>query len=411
MKLVPWIGVLLALGSASARADGPLRSVIVFGNEQTERQTILDMIGVPSHTYVDQRLVRDVDDRLVNSGLFREVRVRKVDNRDGTCDLRIYVAEKQLWFVFPVFQAWSGRYSGGGVFGETNLFVPRGRTLILLQGGNKSSRMLAAFDKKSLFGSNFLARTWVTVATDDVPLYEGETKTDEINMKDVAVGLASGYEWTRDIQTSLEVKYRYVSYGQSPAVVESGTSGHDVSLKFWFTYDSLRRREALLKGTKFEALYEFADSRFGTDFTYHIEKVEWQQAFYLGRGWNYMYFVEGAIADGLPFHREFTLGGSSLRGYADREFRGDTTIVARQDLLVRLWRHRKFSLFGGVFYDLGFLYRDADGAGASDLHNGVGGGLRVSLADIVAPVFGLDVGYGIEDNAYHIYLALGLVDF
>jgi hypothetical protein len=49
--------------------------------------------------------------------------------------------------------------------------------------------------------------------------------------------------------------------------------------------------------------------------------------------------------------------------------------------------------------------------GRSALNNGVGAGLRVSLADIVAPVFGVDGAYGIEDGAWRIYFAIGLVDF
>ncbi|MFH1263653.1 MAG: hypothetical protein V1495_09470, partial [Pseudomonadota bacterium] len=69
------------------------------------------------------------------------------------------------------------------------------------------------------------------------------------------------------------------------------------------------------------------------------------------------------------------------------------------------------SIFGLIFHDLGLIYRDANGISRSAAHNGVGGGLRVSLTDILAPVFGVDFGYGIEDRAFHVYLALGLVDF
>jgi outer membrane protein insertion porin family len=155
-----------------------------------------------------------------------------------------------------------------------------------------------------------------------------------------------------------------------------------------------------------------AEERFGSDFTYHIEELEWIHAHSFQRWLNHVLRVNAGIGDAtLPFHRDFTLGGSSLRGYDDREFRGDTEIAARQDLLTPLFRQKKFSVFGLAFHDLGLIYRDAAGISRSALHNGVGGGLRVSLTDILAPVFGMDVGYGIEDRAFHVYLALGLVDF
>ncbi len=399
--------------SASALADGPLRSIIVFGNEKTERETILKIISVPRRTYVDRRLIRDVDDRLVNSGLFKKVRVRKVDNRDGTADLRVYVAEKQLWFIFPVFQAWSGRYSGGAIFGEKNLFVPQGSTLALAQYGNESYRGFIAYDQKNLWGSDFTVRLWGLGRSDNVPLYNNATFLDQITMKDSSVALTPGYQWTNEIHTNVEIKFRRIWYGDSTLVPASGTKGNDVSLKAEFLYDSMKRRSAFLKGIKFKAAYQFAETRFGSDYSYHTQMVSWQQAFRLGKHFNYVYDLSGAIADpSLPFHNDFTLGGNSLRGYQDRQFRGDTQLTAKQDLLFRLFQHSKFSVFGLVFHDLGVLYRDSvENLGRTHLHNGVGAGLRVSLSGIIAPVFGVDFGYGIEDEDYHIILALGLVDF
>ncbi len=393
-------------------ANGPLRSIVVFGNEKTERQTILDIVNLESQTYVTERLVREVDDRLVNSGLFKTVHVTQTDNRDGTVDLRIVVTEKQLWFAFPIFQAWNGRYSGGAAFGESNLFVPNARTLIAIQGGNKLNRFFYVFDAKNVFGSSFSMRTWLLGRTDDVPLYQGKDKVDEIHMKDAAIALIPGYQWTNDIRTSLSFNYRYVDYGDSSFVALSGEHGNDVSIKFEFTYDSLKRREAFLKGSSLRAGYEFAESRFGTDFSYHIEEVEWTSAFVISNFVNYVISLEGAIADKiLPFHRDLTLGGASLRGYSERQFRGDTRVTGRQDLLFPAYRHSKFSVFGLVFYDMGLIYRDTSGISRSAFRNGTGGGLRVSLTGILAPVFGLDFAYGIEDRKFQTYFALGLVEF
>ncbi|MFH1016557.1 MAG: BamA/TamA family outer membrane protein [Pseudomonadota bacterium] len=406
---------LLILSVPSAGwANGPLRSIVIFGNEKTERQTVLEIIGVPPQTFVNEQLLRDVDDRLAHSGLFKQIRVRKVDNRDGTTDLRILVIEKQLWFVFPIFQAWSGRYSGGAAFAETNLFWPGTSTLFVAQGGNKLNRFVLGVDARNLWDSNFTIKSYVLVRSDEVFLFNGSTQAGNIRMKDVGFSVTPGYQWTNEIQTALGINYSRVWYGD-PTL---GTTGNDVSLQFSFIYDSLRRREALLKGWKLVASTQFSESRIGSDFLYHVEEVSFTNALTLFKYFNYVVDLEGKIGDGpLPFHREFTLGGSSLRGYEDREFRGDTQILARQNLLFRMFRQTHFSVFGLAFHDLGLLYHDAQGAqgtqgiSRNDLHNGIGGGLRVSLADIIAPVMGVDAGYGIEDHAFRLYFALGLVEF
>ena len=139
-------------------------------------------------------------------------------NPDGTSDLRIQLVEKQLWFVFPVFQAWSGRYSGGAVFGESNLFVPAGSTLFLAQGGNKLSRVFAAYEQKDLFDSNFTLQTWARWRQDDVEIFRGKTSLGEIEMKDASFALIPGYQWTNDIRTALKFFYGRIDYGVSPLV-------------------------------------------------------------------------------------------------------------------------------------------------------------------------------------------------
>ena len=398
----------------SAEANGPLRSVVVFGNEKTERQTVIGIINVPPQTYVNDRLLQEVDDRLTHSGLFKSVKIRATPNRDGTMDLRVTVVEKQLWFAFPIFQAWSGRYNGGVAFGESNLFIPNGRTLAVFQGGNKLSRGLLATEIKSLFNTDFVVRSWLMLRSDDVPLYTGETRTGEINLRDVSFSVRPGYQWTNDIQTAVSFNYAWVDYGTSPdpAVTPSDRKGNDFSVEFQFIYDSLKRREAFLKGRKLIASAQFADRRFGSDFTYHVQELSWQEAFPVFKYFNYVYEIEGRLGDeSLPFHRQFTLGGASLRGFNDRQFRGDTQVTARQNLLFRVFRHPKFSVFGQGFYDFGLLYLDRGGFSRDSVHNGIGGGLRVSLSEILAPVFGFDAGYGIEDGAFRMYVAVGLVEF
>lgn len=408
MKFWLWICLLCV---SNLFAQGPVRSIVIFGNEKTDRKTILDIALIPPKALVDQVMLKEVDDRLVNSGLFKSVAVRAVNNSDGTSDIRIALREKQLWFAFPIVQAWSGRYSFGAAFGESNLLFPSTRTIVGGQWGNKLSRVFVGTDSKNMMDSGISNRAFAYGRWDHVPLYVNQQVADEIYIREGGFGVTPGYQWTNEIRTSLGFDYRHYWYGESTLVAESGLSGHDVSMNFEFLYDSLRRRDGFVVGDMIQFSYVFAQPQFGTDFSYHIERAHWTHAQFFLKYLNYIGTIQGGIGDRLPFHQQFTMGGNSLRGYSDRQLRGDTMISLKQDLLFRIYKHPRFSVFGDTFHDFGFVYLDAQGPSTGSVRNGVGAGLRVSLADIVAPVFGFDMGYGIEQGSLQFLLALGLVSF
>jgi hypothetical protein len=83
------------------------------------------------------------------------------------------------------------------------------------------------------------------------------------------------------------------------------------------------------------------------------------------------------------------------------------------------WRFLAFRALG--FYDtgyVGFHFRrptDRDylpnQLGAGYVRNDVGAGLRVYLENIVLPLLGFDLGYGLEGHSPEIYFEVGLTDF
>nr|MBA3458989.1 polymerase [Deltaproteobacteria bacterium] len=56
-------------------------------------------------------------------------------------------------------------------------------------------------------------------------------------------------------------------------------------------------------------------------------------------------------------------------------------------------------------------YLPGQGAGIDRWRNDVGAGLRIYLKNIVLPLLGLDIGYGIEGRDPKIYFEVGLTDF
>ena len=127
------------------------------------------------------------------------------------------------------------------------------------------------------------------------------------------------------------------------------------------------------------------------------------------------------IARHLPLHEDFTLGGTAdLRGYDVDQFRGDTRAVFRAEYSVPLfkWRFLAFRALG--FYDtgyVGYVSRRSDRdyllnqLGPGYVRNDLGAGFRIYLNNIVLPLLGLDLGYGIEGHSPEIYFEVGLTDF
>ncbi len=130
------------------------------------------------------------------------------------------------------------------------------------------------------------------------------------------------------------------------------------------------------------------------------------------------------IGQHLPFHEEVALGSiQDLRGYHSDQFRGDVRTLARIEYSVPLvkWRLFAFRLVG--FWDSGYAglhnptlrperaYLPSHTDGIGWWRNDVGGGLRVYVKNVVLPLLGFDIGYGIEARSPQLFFQLGLTDF
>jgi hemolysin activation/secretion protein len=134
--------------------------------------------------------------------------------------------------------------------------------------------------------------------------------------------------------------------------------------------------------------------------------------------------LRGLIGAGrhLPLHEDLTLGGASdLRGYNVDQFRGDVYAVARAEYSIPLLRWRFLSFRAIAFYDGGYAgFHSPRGSDRDYLpgqltadywRNDVGAGLRIYLDNVVLPLLGFDLGYGIEGHSPEIYFEVGLTDF
>jgi outer membrane protein assembly factor BamA len=131
------------------------------------------------------------------------------------------------------------------------------------------------------------------------------------------------------------------------------------------------------------------------------------------------------IGHDLPFQQELVMGGTSMRGYLNNQFRGDLRVTGNLEYSLPLFTVAGLSIRGLGFFDSGYLtFRDAsndernylpssarsDNTALAPFKNSVGVGTRFYLRQIVLPLLGLDFGYGLEARDLQIYLAIGLTD-
>lgn len=116
-------------------------------------------------------------------------------------------------------------------------------------------------------------------------------------------------------------------------------------------------------------------------------------------------------------------GVVDLRGYDVDQFRGDVRSTYRAEYSVPLFHWRIFAFRALGFWDGaydGFHFQDLDGTrnylpsqrpGSHWWRTDVGAGLPVYVKNVVLPLLGLDVGYGIEGHSPEVYFEVGLTNF
>jgi outer membrane protein insertion porin family len=208
-------------------------------------------------------------------------------------------------------------------------------------------------------------------------------------------------------------------------VPEPGAEGWDVSTESILTFDRRANWYGITRGVRLRLSYERALPALRSDFDYWYATFGFELAQrYFAR---HNLVLRGSLGHGvdMPFHQEYTSGGTSLRGYANGEFRGDTKAAGTLEYSVPLFTVRGVAVRGLGFFDsaytrfLGDLGPNANRhylpnqgrGGLAPFRSAAGGGIRMYVRQIVLPLVGLDVGYGIESGGVEVYLAVGLSDF
>jgi outer membrane protein insertion porin family len=477
--------LLLWGAAASAQTSWPqkIRDIRVFDNTKTATGTVIDLAGVQVGEDFTPDELQKIKQNLINAGLFSDVNVYYEPFLDGI-RMNIVAKDKFAWFAAPTFSASTGNVGGGIAFGHTNLFGLNKKLLLYGALFNSDSRLLAVYQDPALFGSVFFWRIDGGISRSKID-EDNLSMQNDPNLENPQLfrrtpiwspggGLQLGVNLPAHLHGSLYYRIQDVIYepacitdacatmgsfpysplvqapGESIADFAPGSDGSESYVHADFGFDSTVNTWGIRTGMALGAWYEYGDKALGTKFSYMK---------YGGSGRIGIRFFEehnlilrGGYASGfaLPFTEELEGGGSGLRGFNYREFRGDTSFDGHIEYYIPIVWAWSMAVRGLVFWDSQAMwwnnlkdsdfvaqpngtyrvthpdgtFRDflpeIDGAGVAHpprtgldfdhWHNGVGGGMRLYLKSINIPLLGFDFGYGVQSHETRFYIALGLSD-
>ena len=444
------------LAAARAGAADTIREIVVEGNTKTTTDTVelIAKIEVGDDWNID--MMDQVKRDLVSSGLFREV-----DGFWESCGptstpkcaevgvrVHLTVRDKHSWVIAPAFYTQPTNTGVGVGFGENNLFGENQKLLLYGQIATGDSFFIGAWVIPSLGGTRFYAQLDTYLKTARVFEYEpahGYTDNPKqlrkSRMNYLNGGAKLGTELFRGLKIDARLRGAKVSFqdvevltgdpnkigpGVDPLNPPApGKEGLDISGELSIAIERRADWYGVQTGYRYQASIEDSLPALGSDFHYRIYNLSlWKGVQVLER---HNLIAKAAINVGrdLPFQQEFTMGGTSMRGYLNDQFRGDLHVAANLEYSLPLFTVAGLSIRALGFFDSGYttfvsadnpernyLARSArdDNSTLAPFKNSVGVGTRLYLRQIVIPLLGVDFGYGLEARDFQLYLAIGLTN-
>jgi outer membrane protein assembly factor BamA len=441
--------VLLGCLLGRARAE-EISEILVEDNTKTTAETVELIARIDVGDDWDPTMVDVIRTRLVSCGLFKDVDVFWDRTQGGGVRVHIQVLDKHSWVIAPAyFNQPTNRALGVG-YGENNLFGLNQKLLLYGQlAFPGDSFFIGAWVIPSIFGTRFYAQPDVflksarNIEYASPTTYLGNPKAvRESRIHYANGGFRLGVEPFRGIKIDSRIRAAKLSYSDvklsegatvddvtgvpmsDPAtpIPAPGKEGWDVSNEFDFTIDRRANWYGVQTGTRVQLVFEHTlDSL--SDFHYYEFNMQLYKAWQVLERHNLVFKLQGDVGHHMPFQQEFLMGGTTMRGWLNNEFRGDLRAIANLEYSLPLFTIYGLSVRGLGFWDSGYTtfisastntdrnyLPNAEAHGVYPFKNSVGVGTRLYLRQIVLPLLGLDVGYGLEARDVQVYLAIGLTD-
>ncbi len=430
-----------------------ITAIDVYGANKTTRATIIALAKVSHGDTFNFEFTQQAIKNLLLSGLFKSADVfGGPDKRKDGVRLVIKVRDKHSWVIAPTYYNQPTNRGGGIGYGENNLLGSNKKLLIYGQIATGDSFLIGAFVDPNIKQSRWRWQLDVYLRDSRIFEYEAPKKllTDPMKVRRSKLrylnlgGEFGGTFGALSINGRLrgaKVEFREAALEEgattadvfSPdqpgaAIPAPEKNGWDMSTTISAQVSYLEDWFGVRNGGRFTAKFEKSLPALGSDYDYwklNLDLLLAKNLFLKDHNvfGKHNIVVKGKVGygQGLPFHNEFTAGGTSQRGYENNQFRGNMIVAGTAQYSFQLFEIAGFGLRPLAFWDTSYTTFTSSspgrhylpnhtGGGLSPLKNSVGAGIRVFTKKIVIPLLGIDVGYGLERGDYEIYLAIGLSD-
>ena len=432
--------VLLASALAHAgETSHPIAGFRVVGASKVTDETLGYLLRVEIGDDVTADTIPALERALVSSELFKSASVRlepapPTESMPDGVTVVATVVDKHSWIVMPTAYLLSSNWAIGAGFAENNLFGENKKLLLYAQLGEINSFFIGAYVVPSFRGTKLSLRFdtyWQSKIYEEYANPVGDPASRALARTSdhvfINTGVAAGWNHRWWLKSEARVRGAYVRYDDPHVsgdpmmtLAQPSPDGWDITVQGKLTADARENDHGVTDGPYAQVTAELPVPGL-SDYLYGSISARAYYAKRLFGAHEIELRTYGNLGYHLPFHDEWTLGAASdLRGYPTEQFRGDVRALARLEYSVPIARWNIFSFRALGFFDsgvIGFHFTDPDQrsylpdqVGRTFFRNDVGGGVRIYVSDIVLPLLGLDVGYGLESHSPTLYFQVGLTD-
>jgi hypothetical protein len=391
--------------------DGPrIRAFEVRGLTRTKLSVVepyyRPFIGSPAAGFSSEKLIQD----LRKLGIFNpEIQVfpQEAPEEGGDVTMIIVLEEKWTLFPFPFASATSsGNVYGGLAFIESNLLGYNKKIYALGLLSTRGWRGMFGYADPALFGSDLAYNGLFAGGVNEHEFMDKDGEKWQ-NFETTDINFRSGLTWkaSRTLRFGVnagfldrDVNEEFDSDFPPPASVRflQGAAS--------FQYENLYYDNVLVYGFLLKAQYErfFSLRPDCLPYSQYEANLTWQKEILdqhrLGFSAAAMYLP------GAPLVMEQDISGKILHTVVE-DLIADSAASARLSFEYLLSSFSWGALTVQAIYEAGVFSLNE---GSPSYAHGPGGGLRVYLAKVALPAFGLDVYYNVETGKTHASMYMGL---
>ena len=389
-----------------------IRHIEVFGNKVTQRDNLIKWSGLKVGSRLTVANVILAKQKLLDTGLYREVNVSSDDLCQPEVDISISIVEKRYQLIYPrLSRNGDGDIDKGITYQGSNLFGSDHTLKVTASkkdyaSGDSAERIVFSYDMP-LTSQPYLLR-W-SGGTIDTVLSE---TTAQVIETDQSFAFLVGRDWHTDF-LSQPVKI-FTKFNLQQKTLSQSTSETDLIPGYYNTigllleYDDVHQEKYRRYGKFYSMEINRGLELLQTDFETSHLKLEARFYYRLNALDNFnSRFIYAMATSDIFNESNYNIGGSStLRGIESDSFFGNNLWQSNLEYVLGFNRFRSFRL--ALFSDIGNVFKDHTHIDRHDWQQTVGFGMRWKIQSFVNTDLVIDYAQDSDTGFSKIYASTSL---